>query len=116
LVHPQSFAERYLAAWNDHDVERILSFYDVKAEFRSPFAKLFVHAGLLQGTAAIREFFNETLRRRPGIRIELLEVFSGHDAVCIYARDESNRVTVFTAVLNAADKIALGILCYNKGR
>jgi len=116
LIHPHTFAERYVSAWNDRDVDRIMLFFDPATEFRSPFAKLFVQTGVLKGTTQLREFCQETLRRRTTMRLELLEVFGGHDAVSMHVRDESDRSTLFTAVFNASDKITLGILCYNKGR
>jgi hypothetical protein len=115
MIHPKSFADRYIAVWNGADIEGILKLYEADAELRSPFAKLFARTGIVKGAAELRAFCEETFRRRPGMKLDLIDTFGGHDAVSLHLRDEVGRSTVFTALFSPAGRIQTGILCYNRG-
>lgn len=114
MIHPKTFADRYVAAWNNRDIKAVLDCFDTNAELRSPFAKLFAKSAILKGHSEIEMFYDESIRRRPNLRIELLDAFTGHEAVSLYLRDEVGRGTIFTAVVTPIGKIALAIVCYNR--
>ena len=114
MIHPKTFADRYVAAWNNRNSEEVLRCFDTNAELRSPFAKLFAKTAILKGHADIKTFYNESIRRRPNLRIEMLDAFGGHESVAILWRDEVGRSTIFTAVVTPSGKISQAIVCYNK--
>jgi hypothetical protein len=115
MIYPRTFGDRYVAAWNSKDVDGILSCFDANAEIRSPFAKLYAGAGAVRGTSDVRRFCEETMRRRPKLKFDLLDVLGGDSAVSLYLRDEADRLMIFTALFTPLDRIYLGVLCYNKG-
>jgi ketosteroid isomerase-like protein len=84
------FAEEWIAAWNAHDLERILSHYDDDFEMTSPLIveRMGVPSGRLRGQEAVRPYWAAGLAARPGLRFTLIEVLVGVDALTILYRSE----------------------------
>lgn len=64
----QEFTEKYVAAWNSHQAERLLSMMTEDA--------LYEDSGWpqpMRGRSAIREFLNSTWKAVPDLRIEITE-------------------------------------------
>lgn len=87
----RGFAQEWLAAWNDHDVERVLRHFADDVVFTSPLAAQLVpgSAGVVQGKAALRDYWQEGLRRGPDLRFELLAVAVGVQTVVLTYRNQS---------------------------
>lgn len=79
------FADAWLAAWNSHDLERVLAHYSDDIVFMSPFvAKLAGDAqGMLQGKAALRDYFARGLAAYPNLHFRLRRVLAGVDSVVL---------------------------------
>lgn len=82
VAAPPDFAAHageWLAAWNAHDLERIVAHYAEDVEFRSPFIpKLTGKAGdVLRGKTALRDYFARGLAAFPELRFEFLRLYSG---------------------------------------
>lgn len=73
------FAQEWIAAWNSHDLDRILSHYAEAVEFVSPFiVKLTGRAdGRQHGKSALRDYFARGLAAYPDLRFELHRVYEG---------------------------------------
>ncbi len=90
MVIDRAFAERFaaewIAAWNSHDLDRILSHYADDFEFASPFIieRVGEPSGRLTGKAAIGEYWAKGLARRPDLRFELKTVLVGVGSVTLY--------------------------------
>lgn len=85
------FAEEWIAAWNSHDLDRILSHYTDDFEFSSPLIVDLMGepSGTLRGKAAIRTYWTKGLARQPSLRFTLIEVLCGVRSVVIhYARHD----------------------------
>jgi hypothetical protein len=82
------FAEDWVAAWNAHDLDRILSHYADDFEMSSPFiAKLAGEpSGTLRGKASVGAYWRRALAHVPDLHFELLGVFLGADSVVIHYR------------------------------
>ncbi len=82
----RTFATSWIAAWNAHDIERILSHYCDDFEMVSPLivSRMGVPSGVLKGKAAVRPYWEIGLAAEPPLRFELLDVFVGIDSVVIY--------------------------------
>lgn len=82
------FAEDWVAAWNSHDLERVLSHYADDFEMASPYiAQLAgVPDGKLKGKPAVRAYWAKALSLMPTLRFELMAVLPGVDSVVIYYR------------------------------
>ena len=86
----KAFAERWIRAWNDHDVERVLDDFAEDVLFTSPHAAQLLDDsdGIVRGKAALRAYWQEGLRRLPDLRFELLEVYAGVDTMVINYRNQ----------------------------
>jgi hypothetical protein len=72
------FAQEWIAAWNAHDLERILEHYADDAELVSPFvANLTGSDGSVRGKAALRDYFARGLKAFPTLHFELVRIYSG---------------------------------------
>ena len=74
-----SHAREWIAAWNAHDLERILAHYADDVELISPFvAKLTGQSGgLLCGKAALRDCFARGLEAYPALQFDFIRVYVG---------------------------------------
>lgn len=79
------FARDWVAAWNAHDLDRILDLYEDDFEMSSPvIARLVGKAsGQLKGKTAVRAYWKKALEAAPNLRFELLEILVGVNSVTI---------------------------------
>jgi len=84
----ERFAREWVAAWNAHDLERILSHYEDEFEMSSPvIAQLAGEAsGILRGKPAIRAYWAKALEATPDLRFEIVSVLAGVDSVTVCYR------------------------------
>src|SRR5919201_6502528 len=84
----REFADRWIAAWNSHDVDAILEHYRDDVEFESPFATNFTPdgSGVIRGKDALRTFFVRTLGAYPDLRYELERVCAGVSSIAVAYR------------------------------
>src|SRR5579864_5991996 len=82
------FAAEWIAAWNAHDLDRVLSHYTEDFEMSSP--KIVQIAGepsgRLVGKASVRAYWAAALARVPDLHFELITVLEGVDSVVLYYR------------------------------
>lgn len=80
------FATEWLAAWNAHDLSRILSHYTDDFEMSSPYiAQLLGEpSGMLKGKAAVGAYWRRALDRIPDLRFELVSTLIGVDSLALY--------------------------------
>jgi hypothetical protein len=96
------FAADWIAAWNAHGLERILSHYADDFEMSSPYiAQLLGEpSGALKGKAAVGDYWRRALERAPTQRFELVATLVGVDSLVIYykgARGMAAEVFFFDA-------------------
>ena len=82
------FAEEWIAAWNAHDLERILSHYTDDFEMSSSVIVTLAGepSGTLRGRAAVRDYWSRALARTPDLHFDLLDVYVGASSVVIRYR------------------------------
>ena len=80
---PQEFAAEWAAAWNAHDLDRILSHYAPDVVFRSRKAAALTGEGEVRGLSALRAYWAEALRRQPDLAFTVRRVYAGHDMLVI---------------------------------
>src|SRR5690348_15707324 len=82
------FADEWIAAWNAHDLERILSHYTDDFEMRSPIIieRMGVATGLLRGKEAMRTYWGQAFAATSALYFELRDVLVGVDTIvlCYY--------------------------------
>jgi ketosteroid isomerase-like protein len=84
----QDFAAEWIAAWNAHDLPRILSHYTEDFEMCSPKIVQIVgkRSGRLVGKNTVAAYWAAALARITDLRFELLAVLHGVDSVVLYYR------------------------------
>lgn len=80
------FAVEWIAAWNAHDLSRILSHYADDFEMASPYiAQLLGEpSGTLKGKAAVGEYWRRALECAPALKFELVSTLVGVDSLVLY--------------------------------
>jgi len=81
----ERFADDWIAAWNAHDLEKILSHYTDDFEMSSPVIVSFMNepSGKLKGKAVVSEYWSKALGKFPELRFEKLHVLAGTNSVTI---------------------------------
>jgi hypothetical protein len=96
------FAEEWIEAWNNHDLNRIVAHYSDDIVFSSPFVASVggVAAGALCGREELRVYFKAALSKFPSLRFELRTVFYGTDALTIIYKSVNDLLAAETMVLS----------------
>ena len=81
----ECFANEWIAAWNSHDLDRILTHYEDDFEMSSPIIPVLVGepSGKLRGKAAIAAYWAKALQTIPNLRFELVAALAGVDSVTV---------------------------------
>jgi len=90
----EHFAADWIASWNDHDLDRILSHYADDFEFSSPVIVQIVGepSGTLRGKAAVGAYWKKALGLMPDLEFELLTVLAGVDSITLYYKGARGRL------------------------
>ena len=107
----QTFAADWIAAWNAHDIERILSHYSDDFEMTSPLIveRLGLPEGKLKGKAAVSDYWQPSLSLSPPLRFDLLDVCVGVDSITLYYNNVGRRVVAETLCFNRSGKATRGM-------
>jgi hypothetical protein len=83
-----NLAQEWVAAWNSHDLERIMSHYSEDAELSSPLMEDIVGAGwqTVRGKDDLRAYFRRGLDAFPDLKFKLLGVYAGVQSVVVHYR------------------------------
>jgi SnoaL-like domain len=103
----EHFAADWVATWNSHDLERILSHYSDDFEMSSPLIAQIAGepSGTLKGKALVGAYWAMALARFPDLRFELINTLVGAQSITLYyqgARGLSAEVFHF----NSAGKVS----------
>jgi predicted ester cyclase len=93
-----AFANHWIAAWNAHDLELILTHYDDAVELTSPVAAQLLGKpdGKVVGKANLKAYFQRGLEAYPELNFRLENVFSGLNSVVLcYANQKGTRTAEF---------------------
>ena len=84
----EHFAQDWIAAWNSHDLARILSHYAEEFEMSSPVIAQIVGepSGRLKGKVAVGAYWAKALTLIPDLHFELVTTLVGVDSITLYYR------------------------------
>ena len=84
-IKAQKYAEQWIQAWNDHDLDSIMSFYSDSIHHVTPKLTMLFGASsnLIQDKKELRDYFEAALKRSPQLHFTLQEVFSGVGSIVI---------------------------------
>jgi hypothetical protein len=113
----RAFAQEWADSWNSHDLDRILSHYDDDVALLSPVALNLLKngTGMVQGKAALRDYFQLGLKAYPELRFELTDVLWGVETiVACYGNNVRNGKTAEVMQFNRAGKVIRVFANYNQ--
>ena len=102
------FAKEWIAAWNSHNLERILGHYTDDITMETPMALKLVPetGGIVKGKEAIRAYWEIGLEKIPGLFFELHEVLTSINGVTLYYTNRATgRRTAEVLFLSEAGKV-----------
>lgn len=109
------FAEHWIAAWNKHDLDEILSHYTADFEITSPMIRhvLGIESGTLKGKEAVGNYWRAALQRMPDLRFSLIEVTSGINSVSVLYETVMEKKAIETFLFNNEGKVFKAFATYS---
>jgi len=92
------FANEWIAAWNSHDLDKIMSHYAEGVVLTSPVAANLLSdaSGTVRGVTNLRSYFAKGLEAYPNLHFELQEVMSGLSSVVLcYLNQKGTKTAEF---------------------
>ena len=96
-----ALGREWIAAWNSHDLERILALYAEDSEMTSDrIQALGLEAsGTLRGKAQLRMYWSKAFQLLPNLHFELIDIFVSPDSVVVfYLNDRGARICEYLRV------------------
>jgi predicted ester cyclase len=111
----RDFANHWIAAWNAHDLDLILSHYDDRVELTSPVAArlLGTSDGRVAGKANLRAYFQRGLTAYPELQFHLEDVLWGLYSIVLYYTNQKGTRTAEFMELSANGKVVRVVANYN---
>src|SRR5216684_8406803 len=109
-----SLANHWVAAWNAHDLDLIMTHYDDAVELTSPAAAqlLGISDGRVVGKASLRAYFQRGLSAYPELRFRLEDVLWGVNSVVLYYTNHKGTRTAEFMELSASGKVVRVVANY----
>lgn len=110
----EDFAAEWVAAWNSHDLDAVLSHYADNIVFHSPRIAAVMGAKLdfVAGKSALADYWGKALAAAKDLRFELDRVYIGSDSLTIAYRNHRGQNAAETFVFNAEGLVAESIATY----
>lgn len=110
-----NFSEEWIESWNSHDIEKIISHYSDKLEFKSP---LIVERysdpdGTIYDREKLREYFLFGLKSNPSLTFKLKQVLLGVNALTLYYENARGGETTEYFEFNKEYKVVRSVSCYS---
>jgi ketosteroid isomerase-like protein len=109
-----AFAREWIASWNSHDLDRILSHYTDDFEMRSPLIREheFDAGGVLRGKDQVRTYWANGLQAVPPIKFELRNVYVGASSLAIAYRSVGRALVTEVVIFDSTGKVVSGNALY----
>jgi hypothetical protein len=111
----REFAAKWVAAWNSHELDAIMSHYDADVVLISPVAARILDnpSGTVERAAALRNYFKRGLELYPNLQFELLDVLWGVFSIVLYYKNQKGTRTAEFMELGKNGKIVRVVANYN---
>jgi hypothetical protein len=108
------FADEWIAAWNAHDLGRILSHYADDFEMASPYIveRMGEPSGRLRGKETVGVYWKRALDAQPNLHFTLVGVLVGADGVTILYRRDTGHLVAEVLVFDAEGRVRSGSAHY----
>ncbi|HZR58891.1 MAG TPA: nuclear transport factor 2 family protein [Terriglobales bacterium] len=110
-----NLANHWVAAWNDHDLDLIMTHYEDAAELISPVAAqlLDTPSGKVIGKVNLRAYFQRGLEAYPELHFCLEDVLWGVNSLVLYYANQKGTRTAEFMELSATGKVARVVAHYS---
>lgn len=110
-----NLANHWVAAWNAHDLDLIMTHYEDAVELTSPVAAQLLgnSNGRVVGKADLRAYFQRGLEFYPELHFHLEDVLWGVDSVVLYYTNQKGTRTAEFMELSAIGKVARVVANYS---
>ncbi len=110
-----NLANHWVAAWNAHDLDLILTHYEDGVELTSPVAAQLLGTpdGRVIGKPDLRAYFRRGLDAYPDLQFHLEDVLWGIDSVVLYYTNQKGSRTAELMELSANGKVARVVAHYS---
>lgn len=100
MIDPEAFAAEWIAAWNAHDLPRILGHYAPDIVLRSPRIATVMggDAQAVSGLEALGAYWGRALQGAPDLHFSLDRVFVGAGALTLVYRNHRGQSAAETLV------------------
>jgi hypothetical protein len=109
---PQAFAEEWVAAWNNHDLDRILAHYAADIVFLSPVAHRRLGDGRVEGLDALRAYWRGGLEAQPHLKFTLKSVLVGYRCLTILYTNHRGQAAAETFEFGTNGQVVRSFACY----
>ena len=105
-----TLGREWIAAWNSHDLERVLALYAEDSEMTSDKipALGFDASGTLRGKDNIRAYWSVALQRLPNLHFDLIDTYVSPDSIVVFYQNERGAKICEYLRLDAEGKIRQG--------
>jgi ketosteroid isomerase-like protein len=105
-----ALGREWIAAWNSHDLERVLALYDDDSEMTSDKipALGFGASGTLRGEEKLRAYWGAAFAKRPNLHLELIDTYVSPDSLIVFYQNERGAKVCEYLRLNDEGKIRQG--------
>jgi len=110
-----ALANDWVAAWNAHDLDSIMSHYEDAVELTSPVAAqlLGTAGGKVAGKAELRAYFQRGLEAYPELRFQLEDVLWGVNSLVLYYTNQKDTHSAEFMEMSANGKAARVVAHYS---
>jgi predicted ester cyclase len=108
-------ANHWVQAWNNHDLDSIMTHYEDAVELTSPVAAqlLALADGKVVGKANLRAYFQRGLKAYPELHFQLEDVLWGVNSLLLLYKNQKGTRTGEFMELSAAGKISRVVANYS---
>jgi predicted ester cyclase len=108
-------ANDWVAAWNSHNLDQIMSHYDDAVELTSPVAARLLGSsnGKVVGKANLRAYFQRGLQAFPDLHFDLKDVLWGMNSVVLYYTNQKGTYVAEFMEISASGTVIRVVANYN---
>jgi len=111
----EHFATEWIAAWNAHDLDRVLSHYANDFEMSSPYIVTLAGeaSGTLRGKPSVEAYWRKALGLFPDLHFDLVSVLAGANSITLYYKGARGRLVAEVLHVDAEQKVSRAFAHYD---
>lgn len=111
----RALASHWIRAWNEHDLDEIMSHYAEEVVLVSPAAARILSdpSGMVRGREALRAYFKRGLEVYPNLKFDLIDVLRGVSSVILYYTNQKGTKTGEFMEMDSKGKIVRVVANYS---